>query len=172
MLDNTRRGFLEELLGVSGITCFLVGIGTWYNSVLHNYHPLLESIVVGFFPIFFLSFFIVRIIRMSMIYRNYKVLYVIVNFLAILSFGSLAVVYKEKSLTSFAFSVGSFTVLVIMILLIKRARKTGRFKVDIPPERYLSLRSVMTFKQRLTLVFPDRYIKYLETGDKRYLRGE
>ena len=172
MLDNTKKGFAEELTIVLSLTFLLLIPAVWYNCILYHYHPLVEALVAGFIAIFFLVFFIVRIIRLAIVYENYKVLYSLLGFLFILAFSSLAVLYSDRSLVTILLVITVHSSLGVAIFIIKRAKKSKRFDKEIPPQRYAALRSVLTTKQRLTLVFPDRYIKYLETGDEKYLKGE
>ena len=54
-------------------------------------------------------------------------------------------------------------------ILVQRNR--GLFKKTVPSERIQVLRTILIPKEKLTLVFLDRYVKYMQTGDKRYLEG-
>ncbi len=173
-LDNTKRGFAEEMLIISMVTAVLVGIAIYYNDIAHHYpgHSVLQDAILGCILIFFLSFFFVRQVRMALVYRNRKVIYAIGVFLMMMSFGGFGAIYMNPSPFTLIF-VGVLWLLTIFTFYIgKIAKRFERFQLDIPPERYVVLRSVMTKKQRFTLVFPDRYIKFLETGDKKYLEDE
>ena len=168
MLDNTKRGFIEEILIVSTATAMLVGIAIYYNDIVHHYpgHSIVQDAVLTVF-IFLVVFYFVRLVRMVLVYRNRKMIYTIGVFLMFLPFGFLM---PEVSLNTLIFVSVIWSLFTLYV--VKMAKRFKRFRVDIPPERYAVLRAVMTKRQRFTLIFPDKYIKYLETGDKRFLRDE
>ena len=167
MLDNTKRGFIEEMLIVSTATAILGTIAVYYANIVHHYpgHSVIRDAVLTVF-IFLVVFYFVRLVRMVLVYRNRKMIYAIGVFLMFLPFGFLI---PEVSLNTLIFV--SIVWSLFTLYIVNMAKRFKRFSINIPPERYAILRSVMTKKQRFTLIFPDEYIKYLETGDKRYLEG-
>ena len=167
MLDNTKRGFIEEMLIVSTATAILGTIAVYYANIVHHYpgHSVIRDAVLTVF-IFLVVFYFVRLVRMVLVYRNRRMIYAIGVFLMFLPFGFLI---PEVSLNTLIFV--SIVWSLFTLYIVNMAKRFKRFSINIPPERYAILRSVMTKKQRFTLIFPDEYIKYLETGDKRYLEG-
>ncbi len=174
MLENTKKGFAEEMLIISTITTVLVGIAIYYNDIVHHYpgHSVMQDAIIGIFLIFFLAFFFVRQVRMALVYRNRKVIYAIGAFLTIISLGGIGALYITPDLDTTIFVSALWALTIITFVIGKMAKRFKRFQTDIPPERYAVLRSVMTRKQRFTLIFPDKYIRYLETGDKKYLESD
>ena len=174
MLENTKKGFAEEMLIISTITIVLVGIAIYYNDIVHHYtgHSVVQDAIIGIFLIFFLAFFFVRQVRMALVYRNRKVIYAIGAFLTMISFGGIGALYMTPDLDTIIFVSALWALTIFTFVIGKMAKRFKRFSINIPPERYAILRSVMTKKQRFTLIFPDEYIKYLETGDEKYLEGD
>ncbi len=172
MLDNTRKGFAEEMLIISLVTVVLVGLFIYYDDIAHHYpgHSVVQDAIIGSILVFFLTFLFVRMARMAIVYRNRKVIYAIGAFLTMISFGGIGALYMTPDLDTTIFVSGLWALTIITFVIGKMAKRFKRFQTDIPPERYAILRAVMTKKQRFTLIFPDEYIKYLETGDKRFLR--
>ncbi len=168
MLDNTKRGFIEEMLIVSTATAILGTIAVYYANIVHHYpgHSVIRDAVLTVF-IFLVVFYFVRLVRMVLVYRNRKMIYAIGVFLMFLPFGFLI---PEVSLNTLIFV--SIVWSLFTLYIVNMAKRFKRFSINIPPERYAILRSVMTKKQRFTLIFPDEYIKYLETGDEKYLEGD
>ncbi len=171
-LDNTKGGFAEEMLVISLVTIVLVGLFIYYDDIAHHYpgHSVVQDAIIGSTLVFFLTFLFVRMARMAIVYRNRKVIYAIGAFLTMISLGGIGALYMTPDLDTTIFVSALWALTIITFLIGKMAKRFKRFKVDIPPERYAVLRSVMTKRQRFTLIFPDRYIKYLETGDEKYLK--
>ena len=174
MLENTKRGFGEEMLINSLVTVVLVSIAIYYDDIAHHYpgHSVLQDAIIGSILVFFLTFFFVRMARMALVYRNRKVIYAIGAFLTMISLGGIGALYMTPDLDTTIFVSALWALTIITFVIGKMAKRFKRFNEDIPPERYAVLHSVMTRKQRFTLIFPDRYIKFLETGDKKYLEGD
>ncbi len=168
MLENTKRGFAEEMLIVSTATTVLGTIAVYYANIMHHYpgHSVIRDAVLTVF-IFLVVFYFVRLVRMVLVYRNRKMIYAIGVFLMFLPFGFLI---PEVSLNTLIFVSVIWSLFTLYV--VKMAKRFKRFQVDIPPERYVALRAVMTKKQRFTLIFPDRYLEFLKTGDKKYLEVE
>ena len=168
MLDNTKRGFIEEMLIVSTATAILGTIAVYYANIVHHYpgHSVIRDAVLTVF-IFLVVFYFVRLVRMVLVYRNRRMIYAIGVFLMFLPFGFLIPAVPLNTLIFVSIIWSLLTLYIVNI-----AKRFKRFRVDIPPERYTVLRTILTKKQRLTLIFPDRYIRYLETGDKKYLGDE
>ncbi len=173
MLENTKKGFAEEMLIISLVTVVLVGLFIYYDDITHHYpgHSVVQDAIIGSILVFFLAFFFVRQVRMALVYRNRKVIYAIGAFLTMISFGGIGALYMTPDLDTIIFVSALWALTIFTFVIGKIAKRFKRFNVDIPPERYVALRAVMTKKQRFTLIFPDRYIKFLETGDKKYLQN-
>ena len=150
------------------LTVILIFVDLKWNDT----HIGVFDLVILMVILFLLIFYVFRVIRLSIVYRNS----VWLNMLHLPTIGMLVVtgqsLFNNPNLIDFIlFSV--FGSLFILLILIRKYHK--KFKIYskyIPPERYVKLRTILTSKQRLTLVFPDRYIKYLETGDEKYLKGD
>ena len=171
MLDNTRKGFAEEILLVITldiITGILLSIT--YSKGMHTIGDYFMAFVVPLL-IYFPS---VRLFRYAFVYHAYVVLYSMYSFfIIVLLFAGIDVMDKftkhnSDFIGSFSFFLVIFGALILYTAYIFIQRKKGLFKKTVPPERIQTLRMVLTPKQKLTLIFPDRYIKFLETGDGRY----
>ncbi len=170
-LDNTKRGFAEEV-GLVIIFTALLSIIVFYQDMITKDHPLTQVLLIAIPLFFFITFFSIRVIRLALVYRTPVWLYMFnLLFVAMLLATGMTLANKFNVVNLIIFSA-TFSLFGIYLYITKNARKFKRFSIIVPPERYAILRSVMTKKQRFTLIFPDRYIKYLETGDKKYLDGD
>ena len=170
MLDNTKKGFIEEMIIAVVVTAILVSFAI-YGDIVHHYHTLVEDLIILLPVMFLLSFFFVHVVRLSIVYRSY----IWLNMFHLPIIGLLIAtgtsMYNDPNIGNIIFFAVMLGLFLLLMLVIKYHKKFKVYRVKIPPERYAVLRAVMTKKQRFTLIFPDRYIKYLETGDKRYLES-
>ncbi|AGB04577.1 hypothetical protein AciM339_0696 [Aciduliprofundum sp. MAR08-339] len=164
MLDNTRRGFaIEMILTISlSSALILMEIATQKNMKFFD-------IVISAVILFPLSFYIFHILRLSIVYRSHV-------WLHMLNLPGIAMViatgeslFNNPSWANIILFLVFAGLYFSLLLIIKFHKKFKVYRVKIPPERYAILRSIMSKKQRITLIFPDRYIKYLETGNIKYL---
>ena len=168
MLDNTKRGFIEEIILIVVITSLLTSFAI-YGDVVHHYHTWVEDLTILLPVIFFLTFFFVHVIRLSIVYRSYIWLNMFSSALLSLLVATGISMYNHMNLENIIFFAVILGLFLLLMLIIVYHKKFKVYRVKIPPERYAVLRTILTKKQRFTLIFPDRYIKYLETGDKKYL---
>ena len=167
MLDNTPMGLIQEILFTSILTVILILVDLKWNTTYIGVFDLAILLVI----LFLLLFYVIRVIRLSIVYRNS----VWLNMLHLPTIGMLVVtgqsLFNNPNIIDFILFSTFGSMFILLIFIRVHHRKFRIYSIHIPSERYLKLRAVMTPKQRLTLVFPDRYIKYLETGDERYLKG-
>jgi len=174
MLGNKRKDFIHEIMAVL-ILDIITGISmgltdSWGFKTPSDYFMAFIVPLLIYFPS-------IRLFRYAFVYRAYVVLYFMYSFfLIVLSVVGMDIsdrIAKNReimgSLAFFLLFLGATIAYTVFILIEK---KRGLFKKTVPPERIQTLRMILTPKQKLTLVFPDEYIKYLETGDKRHLRDE
>jgi len=171
MLENTKKGFIQEIVLVVIITAIFMCIAV-YQDITFHYHRLIVDFTILLPVLFFLAFFFVHVVRLSIVYRSY----VWLNMFHLPIIGLLIAtgtsMYNDPNLENIIFFAVMLGLFLLLMLIIKYHQKFKVYRVKIPPERYAVLRVVMTRKQRFTLIFPDEYIKYLETGDEKYLEGE
>ncbi len=171
MLDNTKRGFAEEIALTLSLTLLIWISGFLPDYLSHDMNRMIQDIFIVFPLALFLSFFTFRVIRASVIYRN-------ANFLGILFFILLPLLavsgssfFKDMSLDNVVLFFFFLGVSSLVLLILRFRRKIKLYAQDTPMERIAVLRAVLTRRQKLTLIFPDSYLKFLETDDKRYLRS-
>ncbi len=177
MLDNTRRGFIEEIVLIfASMTIFTV-IVIWIEYVYSYYaYSLVQDAITLFILSFFVFFPMVHLIRYAFVYRAYPILYIpYILFSTLLIFiGADTAKYLSSGSPKGFSSLMIVLSIVIATLLytawIYKLKKRDVFKKSSPPERVDVVRALLTPKQKLTLVFPDRYVRYLETGDEKYLK--
>ncbi len=178
MLNNKKKDFIEELLitFLSMGLFIIIVIGLEYIYSYYAY-SLLQDAIILFILSFFVFFPIIYLIRYAFVFRAYPVLYSpYILFSSLLIFIGADAAKNIFSGSSRAIS-SAMIVLAIAIatllytLWIYKLKKRGLFKKTVPPERIAVLRAILTPKEKLTLIFPDRYIKYLETGDEKYLQN-
>ena len=120
-----------------------------------------------------LSFIIVegvmRVIRWAVVYKAPVFLYFL-HFPAFIGIFIGAMMLQHHSMGNIIGSIVIFAIVGIYFLIIIIFRKKGIMKRSLPGVRFAVLRAHMSIGERVTLVFPDRYIKFLETGDEKYLK--
>ena len=178
MLGNKKKDFIQEILVVI-ISMVTFTILTVYFADIYP-HNTQYSVVNDFIVIFIASFFIffpiIRVIRYAYVSRVYIFLYFpylyfvpAILFIGVDSFQKLQGTLIENFIQIVPFLI-ILTSMIMYTGYVYLEKKRGLFKKTVPPERIQTLRMILTPKQKLTLVFPDRYIKYLETGDEKYLK--
>lgn len=180
MLGNKRKDFVHEIsVVIISMVTFTILTVYFADIYPHNtQYSVVNDFIVIFFASFFIFFPIIRVIRYAYVYRAYILLYFpylyfipTILFIGLDSFQNLQRNFIENvgHLISFVIILTSMFVYTEFIYVEK---KRGLFRESAPPERIAMVRSILTSKEKLTLVFPDQYIKYLETGDKRFLRDD
>ncbi len=178
MLGNKKKDFIQEILVVIISMVIFTVLAVYFADIYpHNtQYSVVNDFIVIFGVSFFIFFPIIRVIRYAYVNRVYIFLYFpylyfvpAILFMGVDSFQKLqgTLIEELDQLVPFLVILISMIIYTIYILI---QRKRGLFKKTVPPERIQTLRVILTPKQKLTLVFPDRYIKYLETGDKKYLK--
>jgi len=167
-LGNTWAGFAEELL--------ITFISTIGSMALYNYtgaasgHSYIDNIVV-FILLLVLFESVVRIIRWTIVYHAPIYLYFL-HFPAFIAvFIGAATIGNVKSLDGFVIGFALILISFIYFVIMYLKREVIR-KKSPPGLRIQQLKWKMSMWERITLVFPDMYIKFLETGDEKYLRGK
>ncbi len=172
MLGNKRKDFIDEIIVTISLD-IITGIAL---ALTYPGGPKTASdYFIAFFVPLLIYFPTIRLFRYAFVYHAYVVLYFLYSFfiIVLLFVGADIVDRISKGSNEILGSMAFFTVVlaafIIYTIYILVQRKRGLFKKTVPPERIQVLRTILTPKEKLTLVFPDRYIKYLETGDERYL---
>ena len=111
---------------------------------------------------------IMRIIHWTIAYKASVFLY----FLLFGAFIGIFIGEKMLQQTTIGNVVGATVIFILVsiyfaILIV--LRRKGIMKKSPPGIRFAILRAYMNIWERITLVFPNRYLKYLETGDEKYL---
>ncbi len=180
MLGNSKKDFVQEIL-LTIVLMFTFSILTVYFADIYpknTHYSILNDFITIFILSFFVFFGIIRIIRYAYVMRGYVLLYfpyliftILVLFIGVDTFQKLQGTLIEDLNNMIPFLI-ILTSIILYTVYIYIEKKRGLFKKTVPSERIQVLLMVLTRKQKLTLVFPDRYIKYLETGDERYLKDE
>ncbi len=170
MLDNTKKGFAEELsLGFTLATVL---------SLVATYTSYTTYSKIEFFAIIFVASYVLvggtlRIIRWAIVFKSPAYLLL----LNLTAFALIGISYDALSRGLSFYNILTAVVLLSIVgfyygylLHLRKQRKllSGTDPLYIK----ILVKTKLTKLQRLTLIFPDRYIKYLETGDKRFLRDE
>ena len=174
MLGNKRKDLIDEIIVTVSLDIITgIALGLTFPGDLKT----AGDYFIAFFVPLLIYFPTIRLFRYAFVYHAYVVLYFLYSFfIIVLLFVGIDIVDKISkgydgilgSITFFAVVLAAFMIYTIYILV---QRKRGLFKKTVPPERIQTLRVILTPKQKLTLVFPDRYIKFLETGDEKYLQN-
>ena len=167
MLDHTRRGLLEEIILVTLITLGFMLIVT-YNDM----HCCPERVGTDWMVspvVLFLAFFIVRTVRASIVFRNYRFLYLI-STVVILAVGlAIATIVQNPTRENIILASIFIAIWIPYFIVISKPQMFRIYSLNIPPDRYIVLSIIISKMQKLTLIIPDNLIKYLETGNKDYL---
>jgi len=167
-LDNTKRGFAEEV-GISIVLTFVF-------YLLMNLSGATEGHTLGdLIALVILSYVIMgstmRFIRWTIVYKAPIFLYFL-HFPALIGIFMGVMMLQNPGMWNLIGSISIFILVGIYFIVLYILRRKGIMRKSPPGYRFAVLRATMSIWQRITLVFPDRYIKYLETGDKRYLEGD
>ena len=173
MLGNKRKDLSEEIivtLALDIITGIVLGL-TYPGGLksIGDYFMAFFVPLIAYFPA-------MRLFRYAFVYHAYIVLYYLYSFFFIVLIVVSMDLYDKltKGSPELAGSAAFFGVVVAAFILytlyILIQRKKGLFDKTVPPERIQVLRTVLTPMEKLTLVFPDRYLEFLKSGDVKYLK--
>ncbi len=170
MLDNTRKGFVEELTLGFTLTIVLSLVAT-YTS--HTSTSKIVSFVMIFIAGYVLFGGSLRIIRWSIVFKSpaYLLLLNLTAFALIgISYNALS---REPSFYNVLTAVILLSIVGIYYGYLLHLRKQRKLFSGTPP-LYIKIlvKNKLTKLQRLTLIFPDRYLRFMETGDEKYLEDE
>ncbi len=172
MLGNKRKDLIDEIIVTISLD-IITGIAL---ALTYPGGPKTAGdYFIAFFVPLLIYFPTIRLFRYAFVYHAYVVLYFLYSFfIIVLLFVGMDIAERISKgsngiLGSIAFFGVILVALIIYTIYILVQRKRGLFKKTVPPERIAVLRTILTPKEKLTLIFPDKYIKYLDTGDKRYL---
>ncbi|AGB04576.1 hypothetical protein AciM339_0695 [Aciduliprofundum sp. MAR08-339] len=170
MLDNTKKGFVEELI----ISLSLSIIFAWIMLCFVYYNPrysLAGNMLIAFVPAYVMFGGTLRIIRWAIVFKSPAYL-LLLNLMAIvLIMMSIQTLLEGLTLSNISLAVFLLSFVVVYYGYMVYLKKVGKFAKGTPPVRIRMLYTAMTRAQKITLILPDRYIKFLETGDVKYLKG-
>ncbi len=112
-----------------------------------------------------------RIMRWAIAYKAPVFLYFL-HFPAFIGIFMAAMMLQHPGMWNIIGSISIFALVGVYFLILLILRRKGIMKKSPPGYRFAGLRSAMSIGERITLVFPNRYLKYLETGDVKYLQDE
>ncbi len=167
-LDNTWRGFAEEI----GISIILTGVFYLVMSLsgAAEDHGIWDLIALAI-----LAYVIIggsmRFIRWAIAYKAPVFLYFL-HFPAFIGIFIGIMMLQNPGMWNLIGSLSIFSLVGIYFLILFILRRKGIMKKSPPGYRFAVLRAKMSIWERITLVFPDSYLKFLETGDKKYLEVE
>ncbi len=167
-LDNTWKGFAEEI-GISIILTIVFyllmllsgateGHGIWDLTAL----AILAYVIIGGS---------MRFIRWTIAYKAPGFLYFL-HFPAFIGIFIGAMMLQNPGMWNLIGSISIFTLVGIYFIILIFLRRKGIMKRSPPGYRFAVLRAKMSIWERITLVFPDSYLEFLKTGDKKYLEGD
>ena len=167
-LDNTWRGFAEEIsisiiLTVAFYLLMLLSgatedHGIWDLTAL----AILAYVIIGGS---------MRFIRWAIAYKAPVFLYFL-HFPAFIGIFIGAMILQNPGMWNLIGAISLFTLVGIYFIILIFLRSKGIMQRSPPGYRLDILKENMSIGERITLVFPDSYLKFLETGDKRFLRDE
>ncbi len=167
VFSNTFVGFVEEILTTLFLSLILI-LAFYKVGALNGIS--ISNLIVVYILILFIFTSIFRIIRWAIVYHAPVYLFFL-SFPALVSiFIGSAIIKSKRDLYSVLSSLVLIFVPILYFLVIYKNRK--KIIENSPPGwRIKKLISRMSWIERLTLIFPDNYIKYLKTGDERYLEN-
>jgi len=167
-LGNKWSGFGEEI-GISVILTFAFYLLLSISGANEG-HSTGDLIAVIIF-IYVIMEGIMRIIRWAVVYKAPVFLYFL-HFPALIGIFIAAMMLQHPGMWNIIGSISIFALVGVYLIILLIFRRKGIMKSSPPGIRFTVLRSNMSIGERITLVFPGRYIKYLQTGDKKYLQDE
>ncbi len=168
MKSSTLSAFITEMAIV-----FILEIITGFILINTHKSPNGSSIddwIVAFVVPFFIYFPFAHLIRYAFAFRAYKVLYFMYTFFFIVFLGiGLDLIQGSLTTDKLEFLLILIISFVGYTLWIFTLKKKGLFERMAKPEQIKMVYYSLNRKQRFTMVFPDKYVRYLETGDEKYL---
>jgi len=167
-LGNTWGGFIEELI-ISILLTILFSGGMIHSGALNGHTK--SDIIVVVILFYIMNASILRIIRWTVAYHAPVYLFFLhfPAFMGIIIGGATLFQISDFNGRVVSLVIIGISIIYFIAIYLKRNEIINK---SPPGERLQTLKSYMTILERVTLVFPDRYIKYLETGDERYLKGD
>ena len=167
-LRNKWSGFAEEI-GISVILTFAFYLLMYISGATegHSIGDLVALVILGYV----IMGGIMRIIRWAIAYKAPVFLYFL-HFPAFIGIFMAAMMLQHPGMWNIIGSISIFALIGVYFLILLIFRRKGIMKKSPPGIRFAVLRSNMSIVERITLVFPDRYLKYLQTGDKKYLEDK
>ena len=165
-LGNKWSGFGEEI-GISVILTFAFYLLMYISGATegHSIGDLVALVILAYV----IMGGIMRMIRWAVAYKAPVFLYFL-HFPALIGIFVAAMMLQHPGMWNIIGSISIFALVAVYFLRLLIFRIKGIMKKSPPGYRFAVLRAKMSIWQRITLVFPDRYIKYLETGNERYLK--
>ncbi len=164
-LGNKWSGFAEEI-GISAILTFAFYLLMYISGATkgHSIGDLVALLILA--SVMMVG--IMRIIRWAIVYKAPVFLYFL-NFPAFLGIFIAAMMLQHPGMWNKIGSILTFALIGVYFLILYIFQRKGIMKKSPPTIRFAVLRSNMSIVERITLVFSDRYLKYLQTGDMKYL---
>ena len=167
-LDNTCKGFAEEI-GISIILTFVFYLFMYLSGATqgHTTGDLIALVILAYV----IMGSTMRFIRWTMAYKAPVFLYFL-HFPALIGIFIGAMMLHNPGMWNLVGSISIFILVGIYFIVLLVLRRKGIMKKSPPGYRFDILKAKMSIWQRITLIFPDKYITYLQTGDKKYLEDE
>ena len=172
-LDNTKKGFNQEMaitFGVSAILSFLVIFFSDHLNPSYRNRSLQDILII--YPLMLIVVgSIVREIRWSIVYKTPVFLYFISLEALIGIFIGINLLQKSDFINRIAglITIGFVGLYFLSLIYIKIK---NIFKNPTPGYRIQMLKLILSWNQRLTLIIPENIMKYLDTGNEKYIQGE
>ncbi len=167
-LDNTWIGFAEEI-GISIILTVVFYIFMILSGATqgHSTGDLIALVILAYV----IMGGTMRFIRWTVAYKAPVFLYFL-HFPAFIGIFIGAMLLHHPGIWNLIASISIFALVGIYFLILFILRRKGIMKKSPPGYRFVVLRTKMSIWERITLVFPNRYLEFLKTGDKKYLDGD
>ncbi len=167
-LDNTWKGFAEEI-GISLILTVVFYIFMVLSGATqgHTTGDLIALVILAYV----IMASTMRFIRWSIAYKAPVFLYFL-HFPALIGIFIGAMMLQNFGMWNLIGSISIFALVGIYFIILFILRRKGIMKKSPPGYRFAVLRAKMSIWERITLVFPDSYLEFLKTGDKKYLGDE
>ncbi len=168
ILGNKWSGFAEEI-GISVILTFVFYLLMYISGATegHSIGDLVALVILAYV----IMGGIMRIIRWAIAYKAPVFLYFL-HFPAFIGIFTAAMMLQHPGMWNIIGSISIFALVGVYFLILFIFRRKGIMKKSPPGYRFAVLRREMSVIERITLVFPDRYLMYLQTGDVKYLQND
>ena len=167
-LDNTWSGFAEEI-GISVVLTFVFYLLMYLSGTTegHTTGDLIVLVILAYV----IMASTMRFIRWTIAYKAPVFLYFL-HFPVLIGIFIGVMMLQNPGIWNLIGSISIFALVGIYFLILFILRRKGIMKKSPPGYRFDILKAKMSIWQRITLVFPDSYLEFLETGDKKYLEVE